>query len=101
MESFHGLLLRLVHFERSHWHLVLVALAARLHLVADVDVRATPGEPLLQEDLVVAHLQLVRREAHFVVLLVSLLPFVGLPLAFAVGALGTALLVTVRPCQQN
>jgi len=101
MKSLHGLPLRLVHLELAHRYLVLVALAARFHLVADVDIATTACEALLKQDLVVAHLELVRRKAQFVVLKVALLSVVGLPLTLAVGALWAAVFVTMRASQQN
>jgi len=100
VESFHRLLLRLVHFELAHWNFVLVALAARLHLVANVHVAATASEPLLQQHLVVADLELVGCESQLVVLEVLLWSTVSISFAQTVGTLGSALLVAMGSSQQ-
>ena len=94
MEALHRLLLRLVHFEFSNRNLVLIAFTARKHLISEVDVGAASREALLEEDLVVTHLELVAREACLVVLEILFLAHVGLALAFAVVAVRNAFRVT-------
>ena len=101
MKPFHRLLLRFVHFEFAHWHLVLVALTARKHLIADVHIAATACESLLKEKLVVAHLELAGCKAQLVVLKVGLLAHIRLAFALAVAALGATLLITMRASQQD
>ena len=73
-----------------HRYFVLIALTARLHLVADINVGAATSEPLLQKNLVVAHFKLVRGEPQLVILEVGLFSGVGVSLALTVGTFWAA-----------
>ena len=101
MEPLHCLLLRLVHFELANWHFVLVALAARPHLVSNVDIGATSREALLQQYLVVTDLKLVSCKASLVVLEISLLAIVSVPLPVAVGAFRASIFVAMATRKKN
>ena len=87
MKPLHGLLLRFAHFKFSDGHLVLIALAARAHLIPDVHVRTAASPPLLQEHFIVAHFKLVGCEARLVVLKLLLLAVIRVTLTSAVGTL--------------
>ena len=96
MEALHCLFLRLVHFELSDRYFVLIALAARQHLIPNVHIGAAPSEPLLKQDFVVADFEFVCSESQLVILQVRLIAIIGGALAFTVRALWATVFVTMR-----
>ena len=95
MEPSHGLLLRFIHFEFAHRHFVLIALAAGEHLVTNIHVAATPCKTLLEQNLIIAHLEFIGCESKFVVLEILLLAIESIALALAVAALRASFLIAV------
>ena len=95
MEALHRLLLRLVHFKFTHRHFVLVALAAGLHLIPNVNIRAAASEALLEKNFIVTDLELVCCESEFVILEIFFFAIVGVSLPVAIGALRASIFVTV------
>ena len=90
------MLLRLVHFEKAHRHFILVNLTTRLDLIPDINVAATTSESLLQQDLIIRNLELVGREAQFVILQIFFFALVSFADTVAIGALWGSTSVIVR-----
>ena len=101
MEPLHRLLLGLAHLEIINVDLVLVQLAAGLSLIPNIEVCATPGEALVQKDLIVRNSQLRRGQSHLVVLEVRFFAHESGSLPMAIGALWLAPVVSVATSKQD
>lgn len=93
MESLHCLFLRLAHFEVGYFYAVLINFAARLHLVACIEVAPAACEAVVQQGFVVLALHSIGGEAEFVVLLVRLLSKIRVTDSFAVRAVCLSIFV--------